>query len=377
MTNKFVVYPALLLEALKIAGKAIDKKTVVPIVLDYLFEIKGKELKVTATDLQTSVSVTLDIENSTNDFAFVVPSETIKLLNTLKKSNVPIVITWNQETQGIELMEEDGTAKYDGLLAEDYPKVPVCEKFGFKYDTSLFRLFVDHIPYMGDDDLRPAMKVVALTINEGKMYASSTDGHKLLMTRLPELDDTDDQSRTVAMIPDKAVKLMAGFGEASLLSFYTSEDNMTMQFSFYYRKFTVEVTTRNIDEMPPNYHAIIPKPGSEKSKYTIDRPQFMKCLNKAKLFAHFTTKKVCFLLNGTNKIVAEDLDFKKEYKATIGGTLEGEPMDIAFNHELLTQVLDTFDNEDITLKLWAHNRAIVVESGSKLALLMPIQFKSD
>jgi DNA polymerase III sliding clamp (beta) subunit (PCNA family) len=76
-------------------------------------------------------------------------------------------------------------------------------------------------------------------------------------------------------------------------------------------------------------------------------------------------------LNGSNKISAEDLDFSNEYCAEVGGSYEGEPIEMGFNANFLRDTIKSF-GDTFTLEMTAPNKAAVIREGHSLALVMPV-----
>ena len=80
---KFSVSSAELLASIQLANGAIGTNPVLPILDDFLFELVGNELTIKATDLETSIITTLDVQGE-EDGAIAVPArmltDTVKAL---------------------------------------------------------------------------------------------------------------------------------------------------------------------------------------------------------------------------------------------------------------------------------------------------------
>lgn len=369
--KKIIVNPKIFYQALSIVHKAVTKQSMVVILENFLFEVSDKKLKISATDLSTSLSVTMNIESPPAVwFNAVVPVEIMKYV---KKLDEPIVLQWTEESYSLEILEEDGRSKYSGENAGDYPRIYPCESKVFNHDTTLFETFGEMLPYVSGDQLRPAMCSIAMVYRNGRMELCGTDGHKLLIIEVPSLNNPECSDGELILIESRAARLLSSFNFRKVhsnLSCYFNENRARYRFSFEYQGFQIDLTGRNVDERYPSYWEILPT--SSTTKYTIDRYQFFKCLDKAMLFAHPSTHCVQLHLNGSNKMESSDLDLSKEFSAMIGGTLEGDQIRIGFNGELLKEVIETFEN-NVTLEMVAPNRAMLIRSGLKTALLMPIQ----
>ena len=65
---KFIISSNALLKALQLIGGVINNSNTLPILDNFLFEISGNTLTITASDLETTYSTQLTIESETNSF---------------------------------------------------------------------------------------------------------------------------------------------------------------------------------------------------------------------------------------------------------------------------------------------------------------------
>ena len=61
---KFIVSSSYLLKQLQVLGSVINSSNTLPILDNFLFELDNKALTVSASDLETTMSATLEIESS-------------------------------------------------------------------------------------------------------------------------------------------------------------------------------------------------------------------------------------------------------------------------------------------------------------------------
>src|SRR5690554_6182395 len=122
---RFIVSTSVLLKQLQAVNGASSSSTVLPILENFLFEIKDNVLTISATDLQTSMVTFLQVE-SKEEGRIAVPAKI--LLDTLKTlPDQPIAFTVDQATSAIEISAGDGKYKLSGENADDFPKIPVVE----------------------------------------------------------------------------------------------------------------------------------------------------------------------------------------------------------------------------------------------------------
>ena len=78
---KFIVSSSLLLKQLQILGGVINSNNTLPILDNFLFELSNNQLKISASDLETTMSTTIDVESDETS-AIAVPAKL--LLDILK-----------------------------------------------------------------------------------------------------------------------------------------------------------------------------------------------------------------------------------------------------------------------------------------------------
>src|SRR5690606_5734355 len=98
---RFIISTSALLKQLQAIGGALSSNTVLPILENFLFEIHDGTLTVSATDLQTSMTTSLQVE-AKDSGKIAIPSRI--LVDTLKTlPEQPVTFTINEETHAIEI----------------------------------------------------------------------------------------------------------------------------------------------------------------------------------------------------------------------------------------------------------------------------------
>ncbi|MBW8050089.1 MAG: DNA polymerase III subunit beta, partial [Cytophagales bacterium] len=119
---KFIVSSSALLKRISTINGVIAPNPVVPILENFLFEIKDGLLKATASDLQSSMTTEIDLE-AKEPGSIAIPAKI--LLETLQNlPEQPVTFTIDEDTYGIELSSDNGRYKLSGENATDFPKLP-------------------------------------------------------------------------------------------------------------------------------------------------------------------------------------------------------------------------------------------------------------
>jgi DNA polymerase-3 subunit beta len=354
-----------LLKQLSNINGVITTNPVVPILENFLFELDKGSLKVTASDLQTSMITELQVESKEKG-SIAVPARI--LLETLKNlPEQPVTFSIDESTYSIEIISDNGRYKLSGENATDFPKVPTVSN-DFSADVSsevLSRAINNTIFATSNDELRPAMTGVYMNLAEKNATFVSTDGHRLVRYR--RTDVTSDNGSAI-IIPRKALNLL----KATLPSENTPV-SLDFNLSNAFFKFgNIKMICRLIDERFPDYENVIPS--GNNIRMTIDRTEILGALKRISIYANKTTHQVRLKITGSElQISAEDLDFSNEANERLSCEHEGEDIEIGFNAKFLLEMLNNLDTDQIRLNMSAPNKAgilVPVEKDKNEDILM-------
>ncbi len=372
---RFIVSTSVLLKQLQTVNGALSSSTVLPILENFLFEIKDNRLTISATDLQTSMVTFLQVE-SKEEGKIAVPAKI--LLETLKTlPDQPISFIIDLQTSAIEISAGDGKYKLSGENAEDFPKIPVVENASSVELSSVVLLesINKTIFAVSNDELRPAMTGVLCQINPDEAVFVATDAHKLVRYRRK---DIRAESASTMILPKRALALL----KSSLPSEDVSVSFDYNATSAFFKFGSISLICRLIDERYPDYEAVIPQVNP--NKLTIDKSLFLNSLRRVVIYANKTTHQVRLRIAGSElHISSEDLDFSNEAHERLGCQFEGEDMEIGFNAKFLIEMLNNLDSEEVMLEMSTSNRAglltptVLDENEEVLMLVMPVMLNAQ
>ncbi len=371
---KFIVSSSFLLKQLSAINGVITTNPVVPILENFLFEINGGTLRVTASDLQTSMMTELEVE-AKEDGSIAIPAKI--LLETLRNlPEQPVTFSIDDSTYSIEINSDNGRYKLAGENATDFPKVPTVSD-GYSVNVSsevLAKALNNTIFATSNDELRPAMTGVYMKLEETNATFVATDSHRLIRYR--RVDIASDMDHNM-IIPRKALTLL----KATLPQENT---NVNIEFNASNAFFdfnNVKMICRLIDERFPDYENVIPVDNN--NVMSIDKGELLSSLKRIAIYANKTTHQVRLKIAGSElQISAEDLDFSNEANERLACEHDGEDIEIGFNAKFLIEMLGNVDSNKITLRLSAPNRAGILvpeekeENEDILMLVMPVMLNN-
>lgn len=357
-------------QKLQVLGGIINTSNTLAILDNFLFELSSNSLKVSASDLETSISAHIEVE-SESEGSFAIPAKI--LLDTLKTFPEQPLTFSIKDNNMVEISYHGGKSEVAYVDPEDFPntvEVEDASKTTILADT-LATAISNTIFATGNDSLRPVMNGVFFQFLENDTRFVGTDAHKLV-----KYTRSDIQSHQTAefIMPKKPLNLL----KSVLLG---SEEDVAIEYNETNAKFSFEnyeLNCRLIDGKYPNYEAVIPN--ENPNKLILDRSQFLNTVKRISIFANKTTHQIKLKMTGAElKISAQDLDYSNAGEERLECQYHGDDMEIGFNSRFLIEMLSNMSSKEIQLKMSLPNRAGILtpvdglEDGEHVIMLvMPV-----
>ncbi|MCD4747434.1 MAG: DNA polymerase III subunit beta [Bacteroidales bacterium] len=369
---KFIVSSSLLSKNLQLISGVINPSNTLPILDDFLFELKEQSLIITASDLETTMSVTVPLSMAEGPGIIAIPAKI--LLDTLKTfSDIPVTFTIDDKTLGIEISAGEGKYKLTGHKSDEFPQSPSMEdSTSITIKSSiLVNAFTKTIFATGNDELRPVMSGVFCEFSPEDITFVATDAHKLVKYKRTDAKSDESVSFILPKKPLTQLKNILSYEDEPVKMEYNQTNAF---FSFN----NVSLICRLIEGKYPNYEAVIPK--ENPNVLIIERQSFLNSIRRVALFANQSTHQVRLKISGKELVLsAEDIDYSNEAKERLTCNYEGEDIEIGFNSKFLQEMLNNLDGEQIKLELSEPSRAGILlpyDNENKdeviLMLVMPV-----
>jgi len=373
---KFIVSSNVLLKALQSISGVLSTNSTLPILDNYLFELIDGQLTVTASDIETTMSVNIPLVKAEEEGNIAVPAKI--LLDTLKTfGDIPISFFINLETKLIELSTDDGKFKLSGFDGAEFPNAPSIDSASsVEIPAEVLEQAISKTIFAtGSDELRPVMMGVNFELTGEGLILVGTDAHKLVKyTRKDIISKSEDSF----IVPKKSLNMLKN-------TLGKSDDKVSVEYDAKNAIFTFEnfkLICRLVDGKYPNYEAVIPK--DNPNILSVDRVQLLNKIRRVSFFANQSTNQIRLKISGKELILsAEDMDYTNEAYERLSCSYEGEDIEIGFNAKFLIEMLNNLSNEQITLELSTPGRAgiiVPVNEDDKnehiIMLVMPIMLNN-
>lgn len=375
---KFVVSSTELLGHLQAISRVISSKNTLPILDNFLFNLSGNDLEITASDLESTLITRMKLENATGDGIIALPARI--LLDTLKEFSVqPLAFDINLDTLAVVITSENGKFNVVGQNGIDFPALPSIrkeKKFSFVINANVMLSGITKTLFAtADDELRPVMGGIFLEASTDKITFVASDAHKLVRYQRSDSHADDNAS---FILPKKPASLLRNI-------LPKEEGPVTVEFddkNAFFNLNDYKVVCRLVEGNYPNYNSVIPK--NNPRKVTIDRIEFYNTLKRVSVFSNQASNLVKLQLKGNQVMVsAQDIDFSISAYEKIKCQYEGDDMEIGFKSVFLLEILANIATQDVMIELADPTRAglflpgeIENESEDLLMLLMPMMINA-
>jgi len=375
---KFVVSSTELLGHLQSISRVISSKNTLPILDNFLFNLSGNDLEITASDLESTLITRMKLENTEGDGTIALPARI--LLDTLKEFSVqPLTFDIDTKTLAVVISSENGKFNVVGQNGIDFPALPAIKKekevvFSINADVLLAGISKTLFA-TADDELRPVMGGIFIEASTDNITFVASDAHKLV--RYQRSDAHADESASF-ILPKKPASLLKNIlpKEEGPVAVEFDDKNAFFNLSDY------KVVCRLVEGNYPNYNSVIPK--NNPRKITIDRVEFYNTLKRVSVFSNQASNLVKIQLKGNQAMVsAQDIDFSISAYERLKCQYEGEEIEIGFKSLFLLEILSNITSQDVMIELADPTRAglfLPVESENEsedlLMLLMPMMINA-
>lgn len=375
---KFVVSSTELLGHLQAISRVISSKNTLPILDNFLFDLKGKDLEITASDLETTLITGLKLENTDGEGSVAIPARI--LLDTLKEfPEQPLTFDINTGSLAIVINSENGRFNVVGQHGVDFPVLPAIK--GDKSNT--FTLGADVLLSginrtlfaTADDELRPVMGGIFIEAATDSLTFVASDAHKLVRYRR-----TDAKADNAAsfILPKKPASLLKNIlaREEGMVKVQFDDKNAFFTLAGY------KVVCRLVEGNYPNYNSVIPK--NNPRKVSIDRSEFYNSLKRVSVFSNQASNLVKMQFTGNQAVIsAQDIDFSISAYERVKCRYEGDEMEIGFKSVFLLEILGNLSSQEVHIELADPTRAGLFlpaetdnEAEDLLMLLMPMMINA-
>ncbi|HUV29578.1 MAG TPA: DNA polymerase III subunit beta [Acidobacteriota bacterium] len=366
---KFSLLKSDLTESLQSILQVVPTKSTLPILTNILLEALDNKLKISATDLDISITTAVKCEVIKKGSAALPARILFDIIKELPESQ----ITVESINSRIEIKIPNGSYKIAMVSADDFPKLPAVNT------KKEIRISADGLVTMirkttfacSTDETRPALNGVLWQTKGDKMQMVATDGHRLARmaaenTKLKGISED-------IVIPPKVLNLIPKFVEGGKkeIGVIFGETNIIFNLG------ETVLTSRLIEGPYPNFEQVIPS-GSDK-KLIISKDELSSAVRRVSILSNALTHQVKFGIKKSSLTLStSNADVGGEGKESLPCDFEGEEVEIGYNATYISEILGKVDSDEVVFEFSSAVAAGVVYSPDIpkedfLCLIMPLR----
>lgn len=349
--------------------QVVPTKSTLPILTNILVEALENKIKISATDLDVSITTTVEAKVTRKGAASLPARILSEIIREVPESEVSF------ETSGsrLEIKIPNGSYKIGTVSAEDFPKLPaVNTKREIKISgEDLIKMIRKTTFACSDDETRPALNGVLWQTKGERMQMVATDGHRLAKMSVdnPKLQGLNED----VIVPPKVLNLISKFtdepcGEIGVIF---GENNLVFNLD------DVILTSRLIEGPYPNYEQVIP---SNNDKHlTVSKDDLAGAVRRVSILSNALTHQVKFSAKpGTLTLSTTNADMGGEGTENLECDYDGETLEIGYNANYITDIIGKLEGDEVIFELSTPTAAGLMYTPSVpkddyLCLVMPLR----
>jgi len=375
---KFVASSMDLLNHLQALSRVISSKNTLPILDNYLFKLDGKTLEITASDLETTMVTTMELENTDGSGNIAIPAKLIT--DSLREfPDQPLTFTINTDTFAVTISSENGQFSVMGQHGEDFPQFPKIKperSVSLRISaSSLVSGITSTLFATADDELRPVMNGIFIELSPKDITFVASDAHKLVRYKRM---DVNAEAGASFILPKKPAALLK-----NLLA--KGNDQVSVEFDDKNAFFVMpafQIVCRLVEGNYPSYNSVIPN--NNPNKLLIDRVKLLNTVRRVSVFSNQASNLIRMSLKGNRLTVsAQDIDFATSAVEELACQYTGDELEIGFKSTFMVEILGNIQSSDVSIELSDASRAGLFipfnkenENEDVLMLLMPMMINS-
>ena len=361
---KFKVVRSKFIDGLKSVQNIVAGKGSLQILQNVLLEARGRELKMTTTDLDISIRTVCECE--------VVEAGC---------STLPVKLLFSAITkvaEGIVEIEIDakeratisaGNARYKlaGMPESEFPRLPKDEEaYMYTISQAVFGEMLRKVSYAASqDDTRRTLKGVLISFKNEKMTMVATDGRRLALVE-NELEFPKSAERDLVLPSKAVVELQRSLGSEGDISLMVQKSQMCFKVG------DMTVYSKLMDDAYPNYKQVIPKETAE--TISVDRQLLLDALDRASVMTMDEAHSTKLIFESGKLTVTSAASDIGEARDVVPIKYAGEKIEIMFNPAYVMDPLKAIDDDEVTVNLNdGHSPAVIKCSIPFLYVLMPLR----
>ncbi|MSS62967.1 DNA polymerase III subunit beta [Velocimicrobium porci] len=358
-----------LLNRVNIALKAVSTKSTLPILECIVIEVKSNQIKLIANDMELGIETLVQGEILEEGIIALNAKIFSEIIRKLPDNDITIETDANYTAH---ITCEKAKFNIAGKSDEEFPTLPIIERDNFitLSQFSLKEIIRQTVFSISDNESNKIMTGELFEINQNEFKVVSLDGHRISIRKIQL---KEEYNHIKVIVPGKTLneisKILSGEIEDEVKIFFTNK-HIVFEFD------NTMVLSRLIEG---EYYKIDQMLSSDyETKITINKKEFLSCIDRATLLIKESEKKPIIInigdssmelkINSTIGSMKEEIDIHKE----------GKDILIGFNPKFLIDALRVIDEEEVDIYLFNPKAPCFIKDKEEtyIYLILPVNFNA-
>jgi DNA polymerase III subunit beta len=341
---KCTVSPSAVAAGLALVSRAVSPRSTLPILSNVLLETVAEGLRLTATNLDLTITTTVPAEVAREGRVTVPARLVTEYVASLAEA--PCTLELDPATQVLRVVCGIHRTNIHGIDAVEFPPLPARDAEPVvRLDAAAFDAAIGQTTVAASsDEARPVLTGVLLQLEGDRVTLAATDGHRLAVRRLAH-DGGAELSAGSVIVPARHLQEVARAITAARPTVEVTLSASRNHVFFSMRD--VEVSSRLIEGAYPNYAQVIP--ASQSTTVTLPAATLLRETRTASILAKDAANVVRLAVGeGTLTLQAQTAEVGDD-EAPLPAAVTGDGVQIAFNARYVLDALGVIDSEEVAL----------------------------
>jgi len=359
---------------LSIVEKIVGKNLSLPILDNVLISTEDNYLSLSSTDLETAIKLWI-LTKIIKKGQVVVPAKFLSSFVSLLPNDK---ITLEEKKQGLYIECKSFKNQIQGFNPEEFPLIPEFKDLEYLEvdNKKLCQGLSQIVDVASPSQSRPEISGIYFIFSKNTIKIVATDSFRLAEKNITlESPVKRDISFILPQKPAREIINILGEKEGKVKIYFSP--NQTL-FEFPMKDVPhpqVQIVSRLIEGEYPNYEEIIPT--KFKTHVIVKRDEFLNQIKAASLFSgKINEVKIKIDANGKEvHVSAQDPDIG-ESQSSIPAKIEGEAIEVSFNHKFLIDGLLNIKSSEIVFDMSKEEGPCILKpvgDASYIYVVMPIK----
>lgn len=348
---KLLIPQEKLKQGLNIVERISSKSLTLPILNNILISTEKNFLNLSATDLEIGVRCWV-LSKVEKQGSVTIPSRLLSsFISLLPGKN----ISFENKNNNLLVKCDNYKTEIKGLSAEEFPIIPtVVDGDSISINSSLFCKDLSQIVDIPiPSTTRPEISGIYFLFQKNTITMAATDSFRLGEKRIFLKNNPPLNKEYSLILPQKTIKEIVNiFNEKpGELKMYFSPNQVMFEYLMEETNHPqIQIISRLIEGDYPNYKEIIPK--KYNTRLILNRTEFLNQIKTASLFSGKVNEvKIKVEPKSKRASISSQSSEIGDHQSSITGKIEGDPVEISFNHRFLLDGLQSIKTSEVIFEL--------------------------